>query len=245
MQTALKQGVIWSISRLTGAAEGGSGADVSFRATTSLVLNHADKRKLLEATRGKPLQLSARTLVGDQSATHQIQLVTQEKTFPGWLAIDFGTSSSSVTIYDNRKNITAPGLPAEQEAELKQQLEKVLTSPPPGISPEQWDRFLDQIDQNLSGSSLREAFRHGDEPARYQALRQLEIQVANLPDSAMRNHVNNWLYDLYHEALRVPPLSKLSLHPVELEAAGGETEIPSELRIDRLDEPLQVTMGAR
>jgi hypothetical protein len=243
LQAALKQGLLWSITRLSSTGPAGV---VTFRASTSLSLNHSDKRKLVDLTRTKPLSLAVRTVVDTQIIPHQINLVTQEKTFPGWLAIDFGTSNSSVTVYDNRKNITMPGLAAEQESELKQRLEKALSTPPQGISPEQWNGFLDQLDKKLHGiGSLREAIQHGDESVRYQVLRQMEIQLATLPDEGMRNHINNWLHEVYHESLRVPPLSKLSLHPIELEGAVGETEIPSELRIDRLEDPLVVTMGRK
>ncbi len=243
LKTALKQGLLWSVTRL-----GSSDADgaVAFRATTALHLGSAEKRTLAELTRARPLVLSARTVVDGQSATHRVKLLTQEKTFPGWLAIDFGTSGSSVTVYDNRKNNSVPGLPAEQEAELKRQLGKCLTVPPAGLSPEQWAAFQDELGPKLPGvGSLREAIHHGDETVCYQVLRQLEIQAATRPDEGTRNHLNNWLHELYREALRVPPLSKLSLHPVELEGAGGETEIPSELRIDRLDDPLVVAMGRK
>jgi hypothetical protein len=104
-----------------------------------------------------------------------------------------------------------------------------LTAPPAEVEPEGWKTFLEELGRKLPGvGSLHEAVLHGDEAVRYQVLRQLEIQLATLADEGLRNHLNNWLYALYHEALRVPPLSKLSLHPIELEGAGGETEIPSE-----------------
>lgn len=242
LHAAIKQGLIWSISRLHGSAQSG----IVFRASTSLQLNHVDKRKLLDLLRNEPLELSVRTVVEGQSVAHVIKLVTQEKTFPGWLAIDFGTSNSSVTVYDNRKNITMPGLPAEQELELKQQLEKALVAPPAGVPLEKWKDFLEQMNQNLRGvGSIEEAIRHGDEKVRYQVLRQMELQLVTLPDENMRTHIYNWLYELYHEALRVPPLSKLSLQPIELEGAAGEAEISSELRIDKIDNPLVVTMGRK
>lgn len=243
LQTAIKQGLSWAITRLHSTSHGGQAA---FRVSGSLQLHHADKRKLLELMRSKPFDLAACAVVEAQSAPLVIKITTQEKTFPGWLAIDFGTSNSSVTVYDNRKNITVPGLPAEQEAELKQQLEKALVRPPAGVALDQWQRFLEQLNQNLRGvDSIEEAIRHGDENVRYQVLRQMELQLATLPDENMRNRINNWLYELYHEALRVPPLSKLSLQPIELEAAAGEAEISSELRIDELDDPLVVTMGRK
>jgi hypothetical protein len=243
LQAGLKQGLLWSVTRLGGPE--GDGV-VAFRATTALHLTQTDKQTLAELTRTRPLVLPARTIVDGQVVPHRVKLATQEKTFPGWLAIDFGTSSSSVTVYDNRKNTSLPGLPAEQEAELKRQMEAVLTAPPAEVEPEAWKTFLEELGRKLPGvGSLHEAVLHGDEAVRYQVLRQLEIQLATLADEGLRNHLNNWLYELYHEALRVPPLSKLSLHPIELEGAGGETEIPSELRIDRLEDPLVVTMGRK
>ncbi|MGF1673076.1 MAG: molecular chaperone, partial [Rivularia sp. (in: cyanobacteria)] len=59
-------------------------------------------------------------------------------TYPGWFAIDFGTSNSTVTLYDPKVIVTPHTLPSEQEERLSEKLAFWLTERPvdeiPGIS---------------------------------------------------------------------------------------------------------------
>ncbi|MFO0173209.1 MAG: molecular chaperone, partial [Aphanizomenon sp.] len=53
----------------------------------------------------------------------------QRKRFPGWLALDFGTSNSTVTLFDPIEVPIAEVLPREQELRLRERMAEWLNSP--------------------------------------------------------------------------------------------------------------------
>ena len=53
-----------------------------------------------------------------------------KKRFPGWLALDFGTSNSTVTLFDPIEVPIAEILPREQEIRLRHRMAEWLSSPP-------------------------------------------------------------------------------------------------------------------
>ncbi|MHC5823627.1 MAG: hypothetical protein ACYT04_49300, partial [Nostoc sp.] len=61
--------------------------------------------------------------------TEQQPSEKQQKRFPGWFALDFGTSNSTVTLFDPIEVPIAEILPKEQEMRLRDRLSQWLSSP--------------------------------------------------------------------------------------------------------------------
>ncbi|MBR8833106.1 MAG: molecular chaperone [Stigonema ocellatum SAG 48.90 = DSM 106950] len=175
-----------------------------------------------------------------------------EITYPGWFAIDFGTSNSTVTLYDPKVIVTPDSLPSEQEVRLRDRLavwlNQCLVDELPGISRDAWDtewqKFLNEINKILSASIDRLPHNLGDQLFRgvnsinlLEAIRQIEICLSKrLP--WFRRAASKRLNQIYHEVFRVPPLEWQSLIPVELDKDRRLNEIPSELEVVSLEPSL-------
>jgi hypothetical protein len=173
----------------------------------------------------------------------------QEQGHPGWLAIDFGTSNSTVTLFDPIEVTIAELLPKEQQTRLLERLAAWLGSSAtvalPGVNPSEWEKFILDISKNLEidPSQLHEVFQ-GDSPQRCsQAIRQIELCLGRTEQ--FRRSVSKKLYQIYHEVFRVPTLESQNLIPVILNLDKGKDgiEIPSELEITELTPDLKVKMG--
>ena len=169
-----------------------------------------------------------------------------QKRFPGWLALDFGTSNSTVTLFDPIEVPIAEILPKEQEMRLRQLLGAWVSSPAtvalPDVSTSEWEKFIHDISRTLEIESnrLHEVFT-GDNQQRFlEAIRQIELCLVN--SEKFRRAVSKKLYQIYHEVFRVPTLESQNLIPVILDIDRLGTEIPSELEITSLN-PLKVKMG--
>ena len=169
-----------------------------------------------------------------------------QKGFPGWLALDFGTSNSTVTLFDPIEVPIAEILPKEQEMRLRKLLASWLSSPAttalPDVSTSEWSKFINDISRTLEiePSRLHEVFA-GDNQQRFlEAIRQIELCLVN--SEKFRRAVSKKLYQIYHEVFRVPTLESQNLIPVILNIDRQDTEIPSELEIESLN-PLKVKMG--
>ncbi|MBW4633728.1 MAG: molecular chaperone [Iphinoe sp. HA4291-MV1] len=176
-----------------------------------------------------------------------------EITYPGWFAIDFGTSNSTVTLYDPKVIVTPDSLPGEQEVRLRERMAAWLNQRPVdddtlGISrnawEQEWQKFLtelskdfvsipDSVHHNL-GEQL---FRSVDSTELLEAIRQIEICVSKRLDW-FRRAASKRLNQIYHEVFRVPPLEWQSLIPVELDKNRRLNEIPSELEVVNLQPAL-------
>ena len=168
------------------------------------------------------------------------------KRFPGWFALDFGTSNSTVTLFDPIEVPIAEILPKEQEMRLRKLLGAWLSSPAtvalPDVSASEWEKFIHDISRTLEiePSRLHEVFT-GDNQQRFlEAIRQIELCLVN--NEKFRRAVSKKLYQIYHEVFRVPTLESQNLIPVILNIDRLDTEIPSELEIASLN-PLKVKMG--
>lgn len=68
------------------------------------------------------------------------------KRFPSWFALHFGTSNSTVTLFNPIEVPIAEVLPREQELRLLQRLAQLLNSPAtsalPDISVSEWGQFI-------------------------------------------------------------------------------------------------------
>lgn len=172
----------------------------------------------------------------------------QRKPFPGWLAIDFGTSNSTVTIFDPIEVKIAQLLPKEQQTRLLKLLATWLTSPAnealPGVNSSDWENFIAGISINLEiePSRLHEVFQGDSQQRCLEAIRQIELCLGR--SEQFRRAVSKKLYQMYHEVFRIPTLESQNLIPVILELDTGAIEIPSELEITSLT-PLKVRMGTQ
>ncbi|MBD2415248.1 molecular chaperone [Nostoc calcicola FACHB-389] len=175
---------------------------------------------------------------------------TVEISYPGWFALDFGTSNSTVSLFDPRRSLPQDVLPQEQETRLRRRLVEWLNSNPaealPNINVSEWETFVNDLKKNLDltpSSSFADIFSTGKSDRLLEGIKQIELCVAKR-QSLFRKAASNHLSQIYHEAFRVPPLESQSLFSVELDAARRLSEIKSELQITNL-EPLQVLMGER
>ncbi|NJN11602.1 MAG: molecular chaperone [Richelia sp. RM1_1_1] len=168
-----------------------------------------------------------------------------EKRFPGWLAVDFGTCNSTVTLFDPNEVPISNILPIEQEARLRQRLGEWLSSAPavalPDVNILEWEKFIVDISKSLEveSSELGEVIKSGKEKF-LEAIRQIELCLGS--SEKFRRAASKKLHEIYHEVFRVPTLESQNLIPVVLDSDRRATEIKSELGIVDLT-PLEVIMG--
>ncbi|MBH8577351.1 virulence factor SrfB [Nostocaceae cyanobacterium CENA369] len=171
---------------------------------------------------------------------------SDKKRFPGWFALDFGTSNSTVTLFDPIEVPIAEVLPKEQELRLRDRLGEWLSSPAsvalPDVSVAEWEKFLADISKNLETepSRLHEIFETDNKERFLEAIRQIELCLGN--SDRFRRAASKKLYQIYHEVFRVPTLESQNLIPVVLDIDRRGTEIPSELEVYRLAN-LELRMG--
>ena len=170
----------------------------------------------------------------------------QQKRFPGWFALDFGTSNSTVTLFDPIEVPIAEILPKEQEIRLRDRLSQWLSSPAsvalPDVSADDWEKFIAEISRNLEiePSQLSEVFESDNKERFLEAIRQIELSLGN--SERFRRAVSKKLYQIYHEVFRVPTLESQNLISVVLDIDRRDTEIPSESEISQLSD-LKLRMG--
>lgn len=166
--------------------------------------------------------------------------------FPGWLAVDFGTSNSTVTLFDPIEVPIAEVLPKEQELRLRERMAEWLNSPAdvalPDVTAGEWEKFLADISKNLEIelNQLSEVFESDNREVFLEAIRQIELCLGT--SERFRRSVSKKLYQIYHEVFRVPTLESQNLIPVVLDIDRRNTEIPSEVEISQLI-PLKLRMG--
>jgi hypothetical protein len=190
-------------------------------------------------------QFKVTTMNSDESKQNNSN--GQQKPYPGWLAMDFGTSNSTVTLFDPIEVPIPELLPKEQQTRLLERLAQWLsssaTNPLPGINASEWEKFIDDISKNLEiePSRLHTVFQ-GENPQRcLEAIRQIELCLGR--SEQFRKAVSKKLYQIYHEVFRVPTLESQNLIPVLLDLDKRLVEIPSELEITSLPTLLGVRMG--
>lgn len=174
----------------------------------------------------------------------------KENTYPGLLAIDFGTSNSTVTLFDPKHLLRQDGLPKEQEQRLRERVYQWLNSSTantlPGINANEWENFLIQISKMLEidPHRLSNSVREGDRLFLLETLRQIELCLLTYGE-AFRRAVTTKLSEIYAEAFRIPPLSSQNLFPVTLDSSRKQKEICSELEVISSDESLEIIMGEK
>lgn len=172
--------------------------------------------------------------------------------FPGWLAIDFGTSNSTVTLFDPGMIAPPTGLPQEQENKLRHILKRWLEPGfwvgSHGVSESNWQDFVAGVNRalKLAGKGqLQEIVANGKSFELQEALRQIELSLVLYQSEAFRRGISSQLYSLYHTVFREPPLQWQGLTPSILDLDTEAREIPSELEIVESGSPLTVKMGYR
>jgi hypothetical protein len=229
------------------------GGPETWRAVWHLKLSPEARRLLWERSQGGPLELTARVEVpGKAAAEVGLRLMCQEDVFKGLIAMDFGTSNSSVTLYDPGVVEDLTGLAPEQESRLKELLLTELMDEEcacklPDADAEAWRGLVERVGGNLPGDGpacqrLRTALRAGGGRA-FEAVRQLEICLGARP---IRSAVFKALNGIYHEAFLEPRLKSQSLTAVPLDPNfPQEKDVPSEMEVKAPGPPVQVLMGRR
>jgi hypothetical protein len=224
-----------------------------WRSELSLQLEPEARRLLWERTQGGPLEVACRVEVpGAAAAELLLELLCQEDVFKGLIAIDFGTSNSTVTLYDPGVVEDLTGLAPEQENRLKELLLTELmdddcTCRLPDADPQAWRGLIERVGGNLAGEGppaqrFKSALRAGG-PRLFEAVRQLEVCLGARP---IRGAVFKALNRIYHEAFLEPRLKSQSLTAVPLDPNfPQDRDVPSEIEIKGPGSPLQVLMGRR
>jgi hypothetical protein len=225
----------------------------TFGAELALQLEPEARRALWERSLGGSLEVTVRAEVpGKASCELPLRLLCQEDVFKGLIAMDFGTSNSTVTLYDPGVVEDLTGLAPEQEARLKELLLTELMQDDcscklADADPEAWRSLVERVGGNLPGEGtpcqrLRSALRAGG-VRMFEAIRQLEICLGARP---IRAAVFKGLNRIYHEALLEPRLKSQSLVAVPLDPNfPQDRDIPSELEVKGAGSPLVVLMGRR
>jgi hypothetical protein len=237
---------------LTRTADGPGGKE-TWRAELALQLGPDARRLLWERSQAGPLEVYARAeLPGKASCDFLLRLLCQEDLFKGLIAIDFGTSNSTVTLYDPGVVEDLTGLAPEQEARLKELLLTALMNDDcscklADADPEAWRGLVERVGGNLPGDGepcqrFKAALRAGG-TRMFEAVRQLEICLGARP---IRAAVFRGLNRIYHEAFLEPRLKSQSLVAVPLDPNfPQDRDIPSEIEIKAPGTPVQVLMGRR
>jgi hypothetical protein len=144
----------------------------TWRAELALQLEPEARRLLWERSQGGPLEVGARAEVPGRAACElTLRLLAQEDVFKGLIAIDFGTSNSTVTLYDPGVVEDLTGLAPEQEARLKELLLTELMDDDgscklTGADAQAWRGLIERVGGNLAGDAptaerFRSALRAG------------------------------------------------------------------------------------
>jgi hypothetical protein len=231
----------------------GTGGWETWRAELPLQLDPEARRALAERSLGRSLEVAARVEIpGKAAAELTLRLLCQEDVFKGLMAIDFGTSNSTVTLYDPGVVEDLTGLAPEQEARLKELLLTELMNEDcscklPDAEPAAWQALIERVGGNLPGDGppgqrLKAALRAGGNRM-FEAIRQLEICLGARP---IRGVVSRALNRIYHEAFLEPRLKSQSLVAVPLDPNyPQDRDVPSELEVRGPGSPLQVILGRR
>jgi hypothetical protein len=224
-----------------------------WRTELTLQLDPEARRLLWERSQGGPLEVACRVEVPGRAATELLLgLLCQEDVFKGLIAIDFGTSNSTVTLYDPGVVEDLTGLAPEQENRLKELLLTELMDDDcncklPDADPQAWRSLIERVGGNLAGEGspaqrFKSALRAGGART-FEAVRQMEICLGARP---IRNAVFKALNRIYHEAFLEPRLKSQSLTAVPLDPSfPQDRDVPSEMEIKGPGSPLQVLMGRR
>ena len=211
---------------------------------------------LAQATRnaleqlGEPLVIAlVATLPQAKPVRCLVKLEPKKVQFNGWLVIDFGTTNSSVTVYDDRGKTPQEGLHPEQEEVLRGLLSGWLAEPASEAMHDgrrfetDWKRLRDLLKPaGAVGRPAADDIASGPAVHFYEAQARLELALRGMREE-FRRAVSVRLHEFYHEALRTPTLRMKNIYPVQLSPGRDQKDIPSDVEVRELGEVVGVTMG--
>lgn len=193
-----------------------------------------------------------------QLQPEQAQPRPRAQPHPGFVAIDFGTSNSTVTLFDQDKLYTR-ALAVRQAARLRDRVIDLIASP---TVPQERRGELQEVLGRIARTALSDGLPKGIENSElqqrlvaklreeplgetkllYAVLLGLELERTTRTEP-LCSWLSTQLHACYDEALQVPGLDGLQLFPVELDPASGGHELPSRVEVTQL-QPLTVRLGA-
>jgi hypothetical protein len=206
--------------------------------------------ELRKQTADVPLRLLCQVATKDAAVDLVLYLRVKGADFPGLVAIDLGTTNTTVTVYDPGVQLSYPGLWPEQEECIRSQFRKLVCdetgSRLPDLPPELWQRVLaawgkySGVPQGAAQQQLLSAVDRGGLEL-LEALRRLEQAVVG---SDAGPAVRAALQRIYESAFHAPRLASISLMCVKLDQeAQEEVDLPSEVQLTENGDPLGLAMG--
>lgn len=185
-----------------------------------------------------------------------------EPAYSGFAAVDFGTSASTVTLFDSRGNVIT-GLDEGQLATLRGQLAGLLTGKPPQHLGQAWSVTLAgllkevgtvapevaaggaaALADQLAGRGRRQNGAPNAAERLFDAVCVAFENALVAAEPELRRWLAPRLLGAYDQAFRVPPLADYQLQQVEFTRAQVTTkEIASRFRVVR-DNPIEIELGA-
>ncbi|WP_338702351.1 hypothetical protein V2W30_33610 [Streptomyces sp. Q6] len=169
----------------------------------------------------------------------------------GHAAIDFGTSNSTVTLYDALIHTSQPFSASQVQRLRTGILTRVLAAPCPPVVAGEWESVLALTAAELDGTLATTA--RGDRAAAIAGhlgsatdsdglFRFCLLLEQRLPDCSrtLRHELAQRLYRCYDDAFSDPPLEAMRLFRVDL--GDGSHEVPSRIEVLGTD-PLAVRLG--
>ncbi|WP_229075934.1 hypothetical protein [Actinoplanes sp. DH11] len=175
----------------------------------------------------------------------------------GLAAVDFGTTNSTVTLYDPNLPPPVVPMPADQRAALSRAVVRLLRREVRAdelrdLSFDQcraeWDTVRTRIGADLAGGDGRgladtvEAEEAAHHPLLHDVLLALEAAQAG-GTAPFAGWLADRLHHCYDEAFGTPALEHYSLFPVRLDNATDQNEVPSRLDVTAVDPDLRVRLG--
>lgn len=225
--------------------------------STRLNVSGQERKILADLTHERSLMLALTVHAsGALPAPLTVEVESVAGQFPGQFAVDFGTSNSTITIYEP-KEITPRPLPIDQLEELRSQFARWLAKPPDkvleGVSESSIEEFVASVTRNLTPGpgelpleTLRRRFRpEVSEKAiegMHEAIRQIELSTSRQDDPKLRRALRVKLHDIYAEAFRAFPFRQYNLTTLPLEDA--TLDMSSELEIVSTQQNVTARMGS-
>jgi hypothetical protein len=184
----------------------------------------------------------------DAAEDPRLRDVSGRPVHAGFAAVDFGTSASTVTVYDSRK-MTAMAIDYDQADCLREGILALIKDNPPTEDPataSAWRRLLEQVVANvlqkapatvdLAGVRTIDDLgnRLSVSSAAEQGLLDLVCLALENAQAGMPPKLQEWLaprlHDCYDRAFQVPPLSQLNLKRVPFGTGAEPFQTPSSVR---------------
>ncbi|MCS6976939.1 MAG: hypothetical protein NZM31_08035 [Gemmatales bacterium] len=232
-----------------------------FRWALDFQLSDAAKVALSRLGGGLRIPIDA-TLAGIRPVRWLLNLEARTKVFPGWVVIDFGTTNSTVTLFDTWDYLPFEGLPYEQEAYLCSKIADWLRMTAQEAFPlngkrleAEWLAWRKAIAARLKlapSEDIVEWLLSDPETRLHPLIEAIEVTL-RLQAEPLRRAACAVLSSIYRDALRVPPLRRFHLFPIKLDPDTKSEAVPSDIEIkdvrlrrnDPNDRWPEIAMGLR